>query len=230
MSRIILVVGLALAPALAGAQSVEEDVTRGRSLAKRAQTAFIAGRHGDALSLFQEAYTADPRPVYLFSIAAAAEKAGRLAMAHDQYRRFLNIAPDSPRAARAREAIQRVGEAMRNVRPEVVVDSVPSRAEIFVDAVHVGQTPLRAHVDPGRHAVLLRLEGYQDARFDLDAVKGKVVQIQRTLVEVAPAEAPVVEAPPVAMPEPTLVETPEPPPAGKNLLEYDDVMNKTLVD
>lgn len=190
----------------AGGQAAEPDVERGVALAEQGKVAYQAGRYGESAKAFAAAYDADPRPAYLTSVAAAAEKAGELDAARDALTRFLEVAEDAPRAARARADLARVERALERRAPELALESDPVGASVFVDGAEraAGRTPLRLPLPPGRHRVVLRLDGHEDDGFEMDLREGRVHAVQRALTP-KPLQAPrVVVVPKVS----------EPPPAG----------------
>ena len=65
---------------------------------------------------------------------------------------------------------------------ELVVDSTPAGAEVFVDGAFVGRTPLSLRLDEGRHEVLLRLEGHREFATTVRVRRGETSHVQARLV------------------------------------------------
>lgn len=64
----------------------------------------------------------------------------------------------------------------------LTVDSTPQRANVYIDNVLSGQTPLRkTEMSIGRHTVKVSLEGYQDSVNTIEVGQNKTVQINAQL-------------------------------------------------
>ncbi len=64
----------------------------------------------------------------------------------------------------------------------IAIVSAPSGADVFLDNVYHGTTPLTLDaVGPGSHALLLRLGGYQDWQSQVTVTAGQTTQISATL-------------------------------------------------
>lgn len=86
------------------------DETEARALFEAGTVAYDAGRYEAALARFQEAYELTHRPVILWNVALAADRARQDALALENYRRFLAEAPESANTADIRaRAVARVG-------------------------------------------------------------------------------------------------------------------------
>lgn len=66
------------------------------------------------------------------------------------------------KALRASQSILRAID--RNAKSEMYVDSVPTGAEVFIDAIYRGKTPLRIHnIPPGKHELRVgKISGHED--------------------------------------------------------------------
>lgn len=68
----------------------------------------------------------------------------------------------------------------------VSISSAPSDAEVYLDNVFRGLSPLTIDsVSPGTHTVLIRLSGYQDWPSQIQVTAGQTTQIAATLLPVA---------------------------------------------
>ncbi|MGE0446646.1 MAG: PEGA domain-containing protein [Vicinamibacterales bacterium] len=64
---------------------------------------------------------------------------------------------------------------------EIIVDSRPSGAQVFVDGALVGTTPLRRDVDPGTHVVRLVLPGHQPWVTRVETARGEALRVAGSL-------------------------------------------------
>jgi hypothetical protein len=68
----------------------------------------------------------------------------------------------------------------------VSISSAPSDAEVYLDNVFRGLSPMTLDsVSPGTHTVLIRLSGYQDWPSQIQVTAGQTTQIAATLLPVA---------------------------------------------
>ncbi len=68
----------------------------------------------------------------------------------------------------------------------IAIVSAPSGAEVYLDNVYHGMTPVSVDaVSPGTHSLLLRLGGYQDWQSQVSVTAGQTTQISATLLETA---------------------------------------------
>jgi len=126
----------------------------------RGHTAYQQGDYDLAIQEWRAAYELDARPLILYNLSQAYERAGMIAEAVDVLQRYIETAPgDDPNldTARARLASLRT----RLQRTAVRIVNAPEGAEIFVDEQAWGRTPRPdpIPVSPGNHRVVLRLEG-----------------------------------------------------------------------
>lgn len=93
----LALVALLTAVSLAGhVHAQDEDDSEARALFDAGEAAYAAGRFDAALSRFQEAYELSHRPIILWNIALAADRARQDTLALETYRRFLDEVPESP--------------------------------------------------------------------------------------------------------------------------------------
>jgi hypothetical protein len=102
--------------------------------------------------------------------------------------------PAGGRPAQRDALIKRLTDVRRSVGAFRIQVNKPG-AEVFVDGVSVGLTPMKAEifVDAGSHALEVRLEGYTTVQQTLVGLKGQTNDIQVTLVPpvvVAPKTGP----------------------------------------
>ncbi len=87
------------------------------------------------------------------------------------------------------------------------IESLPDGADVLLDEKKVGQTPIALQVKPGKHAVVVRKQGYLDANRTISALD-QPIKLKVTLV-LDPTAGAAVAPPPVAPP----LEQPAPAPA-----------------
>lgn len=63
----------------------------------------------------------------------------------------------------------------------LVVTTTPARAKVYLDQVYYGLTPLRVEVDPGVHAISIKLEGYRMITDNVSLRKGGVTEMELNL-------------------------------------------------
>lgn len=96
-SRILLAVFvLGLAAPMARAEAQADTENEARALFQAGTMAYEDGRYEAALGHFQQAYTLSQRPLILWNIALAADRARHDELALTTYRQFLAEVPDSP--------------------------------------------------------------------------------------------------------------------------------------
>ncbi len=88
---------------------------------------------------------------------------------------------------------------------KIIVDSVPSNAEVFVDSVLVGRTPITHSLEKGPHQLVIRAEGYVELNFPVIVEDDVSKNTYNFLLQPNPSAAANTEAPteaPTATPEP----------------------------
>ncbi|HET7832552.1 MAG TPA: PEGA domain-containing protein [Gallionella sp.] len=63
----------------------------------------------------------------------------------------------------------------------LVLTTTPPRAKVYLDQVYYGLTPLRVEVDPGVHAISVKLEGYKMITDNVSLRKGGVTEMELNL-------------------------------------------------
>lgn len=106
-----------------------DDDARARRLFLVGDGLYAQGRYEEAIATFEEAYALSPRPLLLFNLANAQERAGRWADARDSLARYLPDAPEGERAAIAQriESLDRRLERVARLRddPEASDEATP---------------------------------------------------------------------------------------------------------
>lgn len=104
------------------------------------------------------------------------------------------VAPSAPAVALpATPSYQGVGSVTVSAPPSaytpratattglLVVNTNPARAKVYVDGVYFGLSPLRVEVDPGVHAVSVKLEGYKMATDKVSVRRGDNTEMELAL-------------------------------------------------
>lgn len=63
----------------------------------------------------------------------------------------------------------------------LVINTNPARAKVYVDGVYFGLSPLRVEVDPGVHAISVKLEGYKMATDKVSVRRGDNTEMELAL-------------------------------------------------
>jgi hypothetical protein len=81
----------------------------------------------------------------------------------------------------------------------IAISSSPNGAEVYLDNVYQGITPMNIDsVTPGIHSLLLNLNGYQDYSSQIQVVAGQTTQVSATLQEtVTPTPTPTTGSAPI---------------------------------
>jgi hypothetical protein len=146
-----------------------------------------AGRAGDALEKYEEAYRAYASPKIQFNVGEALLELGRRAAAADAFASAVE-GLDEPSEARA-AAAERLA-ALKTLLGSLEVDSTPT-SSVAIDGRAVGATPLAIpHVDPGVYEVTFTRDG------DVESRTVRISAAQATTVSVTFRPEVVVEPPP----------------------------------
>jgi tetratricopeptide (TPR) repeat protein len=172
-----------------------------RVLFARGLEHFQAGRYKDAIDEFLRAHRVFPNPVLSFNAALAYEKMGDSAGALRFYREYLRQDPEAGDRSQVEEQISVLERKLQDKGlQQVTILSRPEGATVRIDDRPVGVTPWTGELNPGRHALRLRLEGYVDARQRFELLAHRSLDVSVTLEEAvvappiadrAPAPAPV---------------------------------------
>lgn len=173
-----------LAPALclALASPALADPAEGQKLLDQAESAIRAGDTTRAVLFLQQAYAADPDPRYIANLGIVYERSGQYAEAVAAFERYLESNPEQSKRSAAESALARL-------RPEGVIVSTPSGAEVRIDGEAAGQTPIRTRLLAGAHAVAANLDGHLDEEAALRIEPGEAFRLELNLrpVPVDPA-------------------------------------------
>lgn len=163
----------------AGGALAKDPVKQAAELFDRGQELYKQGRYKEALASFEQAQQVAPHPSALFNIARCHENLGSNARALAAYRELLKQTTERPKRLDIEQRIRR----LLSLPVNVFVHSEPAGATVLVDARETpepGKTPAVLKLSPGRHVLLLRLEGYRlaDRRIEVEMEKEQVVQVK----------------------------------------------------
>jgi hypothetical protein len=189
-----------------------EEVQQAQARWHEGKAFFDAGNFEAARVAFKQAYTVFPHPVFLQNLGEAELRSGRNVEAARHFEAFLR-SPGSVSAAQrdlARKSLKKAAEKLGSV----VVDTNAEDAEIRVDDEVVGRSPLGGlawYVEPGKHIVVARKDGYLDGSEQVfvpaGLAKTVVVRVQRVTSGSEEAAASVATSP--ARPEGATPASPE---------------------
>jgi hypothetical protein len=183
IAMVALLAGAGVHPAAAQGSGSPEAAEADR-LKTAADDAFRRGDHLKALLFLEQAYRADPRPAFLGNKAFILEKLGQYPEAVQAYQAYLATNPAPEKRAVAEVAVDRL-------QPEVLVNSEPSGARVFIDNSESpsGQTPLRARVLVGTRLFRLERAGYRPRQVSRLVEPGQQAVVEVTLSAIPSAPA-----------------------------------------
>ncbi len=156
---LLLSLGFLLLPLLVQAEGEKSTAVQAY---KAGREHFKGKRFADAILEFNKAYRLDPNPVLVFNMARSFEELKEYRSAIEYYRKYLEMSP------KAKDRIQ-VEESLRTLellssrevhRVHLQITSTPEGAQVFVDGQARGLTPFRGEVTPGKHFIMVEMEGY----------------------------------------------------------------------
>jgi len=170
MSRALVLLLLLTSGAVQGADVADEaefHFRRGLSFQRQ-------GRFEDALQEFYASNRLVPNRNVQLNIASTL---GRLQLYDEAFRAYSEMA----RQSLPPDEREDVDEALAFLRPKLAlvrVESTPPGATIFVgrrDLGALGSTPKTLALKPGRHRILLDMEGYRSAEVEVEVARGREV-------------------------------------------------------
>jgi hypothetical protein len=149
-------------------------------LYRQGQALLESGKVDEACTRFSQSYDMDAVAPTLFALASCHDKAGKVASAWSEYRRFLQSGDkDSTRVKTAQER----ADALQTKLPRVSMrmSDEPTDLTVRLDGATIRldayKTPLP--IDPGSHVLQLSAPGHRDReqRFDIKAGEQKELEI-----------------------------------------------------
>lgn len=199
-NRIALVVALALAltaPALADESPSEEDKELASARFKKAVELYKSGDVRAALIEFRRAYKLAPTYHLLFNIGQASAELRDYVDAYNSFTQYLRDGGEKISDGR-REMVERELERLKGYLARLQLDVSIEQAEITVDGVAVGTSPLSEPllVSAGRRKIVVTREGYSSWERSVDLAGEDETTIEVKLISLAvdkPKENPVVQ-------------------------------------
>jgi len=179
--------------------------TRARENFQSGVAAYQRGDYQVALEAFSTAYRLAPHPMVRANIANCYAQLHRPIEAVEWFEHFLAEATGAPETQRAevtahiRELRQQIAEVRLVIEPSDAPEVLAT-----VDGHPVSPAEL-LRLEPGRHALVVRADGFRTERMDVDATGGSTrdVRVQlRSIAPAAPVAAAVAEPPPPQRAEP----------------------------
>ncbi|WP_437591786.1 PEGA domain-containing protein [Sorangium sp. So ce1000] len=176
--------GAQQAASRAEAQESDAMTDRARQLFEDGVKAASAGKWADAHAAFLAAWGLKPHYQIASNLGVACLRVGKPRDAAEYLTRYLREAP----ATKVQER-QRAEASLQEARAQVAALTVrvaPDGAEVTVDGASIGRAPLADPVflDPGRHDVGAKLDGYEPQTRSVEATAGGteavVLDLQRT--------------------------------------------------
>ncbi|CAN91769.1 hypothetical protein predicted by Glimmer/Critica [Sorangium cellulosum So ce56] len=171
-------------PSTAAAAGETDALTdKARQLYEEGRQAAAAGKWADAHASFLAAWAIKPHYQIASNLGVACLKLGKYRDAAEYLSRYLREAP-ATKVNERQNAEASLKEALAKVA-SVTVQVTPAGAEVTVDGAVVGKAPLadRVFLDPGKHEIGAKLEGYTPATHPVAAVAGRAetvtVQLER---------------------------------------------------
>ena len=199
----------AASPALAQPAPTPEEVQQAQVRWNEGKAYFDAGNFEAARVAFKQAYTVFPHAAFLQNLGEAELRTGRHIEAARHFTAFLRASSTGSPAQRelAKKSLAKAAERLGSIIVTTNVDD----AEIRIDDEVVGRSPVGSlawFVEPGRHLITARKDGYLDGTERIDVAIGPprnvLVRVQRVVGGTSapppddprPAIAPAVASPP----------------------------------
>ncbi|MDD5308880.1 MAG: PEGA domain-containing protein [Deltaproteobacteria bacterium] len=177
-----------------------------------------------ALAAFEESYRLAPKPTVLYNVGMCEKALYRYTDSTATFRKYLAEGGDKIKADRRKEVEAAMAE-MAGLMGRLRLEDAPDGAEVRVNGIAAGMTPLAQQValDPGRHALEVSKPGFEPLRIEITVISGAEVPVRAAL---SPVKTVVIEpvAPPIAppalvvlpAPKPVAVKAPPSPPQGRS--------------
>jgi PEGA domain len=192
-----------LAPDRAPAQPAPPAAAPKGDVVKRADAIYKQGvllysekKWTDAEAAFRAAWELNPTFDVAYNLGSTEYQLGKYRDAADHLSRAVRDWPLLKATSSLRQtAQQRLAESRAQVAALTVKVNV-ERAEVLVDGKPAGRSPLalEVFVTAGTHAVMARLEGYEDATAPVQVAKGEAQTVTLTLAPVAMPPVPTATA------------------------------------
>jgi hypothetical protein len=195
-SLVVLAV-LAIPLLFAPAASAQQDEASAKAHFEKGKALHNSGDYAGALVEFKASYTAFPRWKTRYYIALSLKELGDLVEAEKELKAYLFEGGTDVPADRKKEVEALLGDLGAQLGSIEVTAEVEG-AEVFVDGVLIGKTPLASAIrkEAGEHSVAVKKEGYKDYSLNVDLKEGGAQSLSVTLEKIV-ALPPVPPPPPV---------------------------------
>lgn len=154
-----------------------------RVLFQQGVSAYREGKFYDAVAIFLQTQRVYPDTQLCFNIARAYENLGNASAALRYYRDYLRQADRPSDGEEVRERVRKLEQqvALRGVQ-QLTVISTPESATVVLDGKPVGIAPWTGETYPGKHRLVLTLEGHttQEQIVEVDAHAARDVSLVLT--------------------------------------------------
>ena len=171
-----------VAPGLAQAQAPSKTQAPPNkemvALIRQANARWEAEDWAGALALYTKAYALRPEPQLLWRLGQSSERSGDIPQAIAHYEALIQALPQAAVIPKARARIT----ALSATLPATLrVTSIPAGANLYLDSPDtppVGSTPATLILTPGEHTLLLKRDGYQTTRRQVELLGGKSQELE----------------------------------------------------
>lgn len=165
--------------------AVSSDEEQARVHFEQGVLLFQEESYETALAEFRTSYELVPSPRVLYNIGVVERALRRYADAVETLGDYLAATAGTNESEERREAVRAIVAELESILGDLVIDSEPEGADLFVDGELQGRTPLEGplRLEAGEHEVELRIDGYHTHRMTLD-VRSRTEN--RQLVELEP--------------------------------------------
>src|SRR5450432_522184 len=169
---------------------------------QRGVAAYADLRFAEAADEFDAAYRISPAFKLLYNIGQVSVALGRSVEAVDAYDKYLKQGASAISAERRAEVTAEIEKQQGRIGT-VAIRTFPEAADVRLDGVLLGQTPLPrpVRVNVGKHTLEAIVAGYVTKTRDVDVPGKAQIAIEMTLEKVAQPQA----LPAPARPEPVVV-------------------------
>ncbi len=165
----------------APSEGAAKNHERAQEAYKQGAAAYASGRYLEAAHWFQQADHYEPDGRLCYNIALAFESLNSTADALRWYRDYLRRVPGAEDRAEVERAVRRLeAKLAASGVQQLTVLSSPDGARIILDGQLMGTTPWTGETTPGRHRVILRLEGHEDVTNDLELPADRAQEVSLT--------------------------------------------------
>jgi hypothetical protein len=169
---------VAVPTALAQAQAAPDSGDAARDHFRRGEAAYQKGNYDVAITEWEAAYAADPRPRIQYNLYQAYERLGQLTNASEALQRYLSTAdPEDPSYADATARMSALQQRLQATGIRLV--GGVEGAAINVSGQDWGRLPRpdKISVQPGNHRVVVSKDGYHEFTANVVVPAGQVVDV-----------------------------------------------------